>query len=1216
MSKYGLLGFIFSILWMQSFGQVNQKYFGHTSGSCFALRNATLKNGNRVVVGYAFPNGTSTVGADALITCIDPSDNVLWSKELGTPNIDRFLYVYPTADGGCVAAGYANTANGNTDYTAFVAKFTAGGTVSWTRLFKNTSPGEFFYWVTEVPSNGHIVCAGVYNNTAGTSKTLIVDLDATGTVLWSKTYDGNGSDGACAITTKGSDLIVTGYFQGLSYYDGYLMEVDESNGNPKWSRSFDYASTINGNTGNWPREIRIVSNKIYVDMSDFDVYNLTSAQHGLVSFDTSGQNPVCLEYRFPGSPLVDAIASYIVSPSEIYLFSAPTPALWAFETGNTVANMTEMVITKVKSMNAATPGPLVYSRKFGNPGVQFMRSAEIVNNRIIGFGATQGDVVNGIGDQDIFKLDADTSFPTTGNSCAVDVPAPTFGNPVVTLNSTYLIGAIAPVTLIIPTTTLTINPLILNTSTPCNGDVIINKYAAVLGTNKSCTNSYIVDTAAAFAIGDTILMIQMKGATIDSSNASTFGNILSYNNAGNYEYNVVQSIYGNNISLKFRVIKNYDIPNGKVQFVKIPSFAAYTANSRHTCIPWNGSKGGVFGIRVSGRLTLNANIEVSGMGFKGGQGNLTASNTPVCDRLDFYFGPNIDSGAQKGEGISILSPSKSYGRGPLANGGGGGNSSNAGGGGGSNAGLGGGGGMEIQSCNPIVHVTGGIGGDRLTYSLANNTIFMGGGGGAGHGNDKVQIDGGNGGGLIIVQAGSINGNQYSFMANGANAPECTGATANCTNDGTGGGGGGGTVLISAATVLGQPTIDANGGKGANLYLSTPMINTAHGPGGGGGGGLAYLSSGPAAAITANLRGGRSGVIPQQANSPYGATAGAYGTSLAGLTFPALIDTVIYGTISSSFNENLLSCLQYQFYFNGQGIATYQWYFGNAGSSNLQNPIFNFPAIGTYPITLVITDTNGCMYSLTKPLTILPYKGSKWDSTLCSGKSIVLTIPSGTAFSWSPGTGLSDSTTASVIARPISTTRYFITVVDGANCTFMDTVTVNVLPSVIANFTYSPNPPTLNTPIQFLSSGSNGDTYLWNFGDGTLSAETNPSHLYPKSGAFWVCLIASNKGQCPDTVCQNLYADVHIGIDVPTAFSPDNNGSNDILYARGVGVISMNLKIYNRWGLMVFESNNMSQGWDGKYKGMNQDVDVFGYVLNASFIDGTTITKKGNITLLR
>jgi gliding motility-associated-like protein len=61
---------------------------------------------------------------------------------------------------------------------------------------------------------------------------------------------------------------------------------------------------------------------------------------------------------------------------------------------------------------------------------------------------------------------------------------------------------------------------------------------------------------------------------------------------------------------------------------------------------------------------------------------------------------------------------------------------------------------------------------------------------------------------------------------------------------------------------------------------------------------------------------------------------------------------------------------------------------------------------------------------------------------------------------------------------------------------------------------------------------------------------------------------------------------------------------------------MNLKIYNRWGQLVFETNSQDIGWDGKYNGEPQPIEAYGYVLNVSFIDGTSKLLKGNITLLR
>jgi gliding motility-associated-like protein len=87
-------------------------------------------------------------------------------------------------------------------------------------------------------------------------------------------------------------------------------------------------------------------------------------------------------------------------------------------------------------------------------------------------------------------------------------------------------------------------------------------------------------------------------------------------------------------------------------------------------------------------------------------------------------------------------------------------------------------------------------------------------------------------------------------------------------------------------------------------------------------------------------------------------------------------------------------------------------------------------------------------------------------------------------------------------------------------------------------------------------------------------------------------------------------------DLPTAFSPNGDGKNDILFVRGAGVQSMNLKIYNRWGQLVFESNSLDVGWDGTYKGKKQEMEAYAYVLNVTFTDETTLYKRGNVTLLR
>ena len=104
--------------------------------------------------------------------------------------------------------------------------------------------------------------------------------------------------------------------------------------------------------------------------------------------------------------------------------------------------------------------------------------------------------------------------------------------------------------------------------------------------------------------------------------------------------------------------------------------------------------------------------------------------------------------------------------------------------------------------------------------------------------------------------------------------------------------------------------------------------------------------------------------------------------------------------------------------------------------------------------------------------------------------------------------------------------------------------------------------------------------------------------------------------CQDTVCRQVQSLINPGLDVPNAFTPNGDGINDKVYVRGFGIARMTFRIFNRQGLMVFQSASPAIGWDGKYKGVLQPMDAYAYTLEVQFTDGNTLTKKGDITLLR
>ncbi len=501
----------------------------------------------------------------------------------------------------------------------------------------------------------------------------------------------------------------------------------------------------------------------------------------------------------------------------------------------------------------------------------------------------------------------------------------------------------------------------------CSDSIIINEYTPVLSFDP-CKNLLNVEDASKFNVGDTVLMIQMKGAIIDSTNTAAFGTITNYKNAGNYEFNYVKAKTGNVIELLNVVERQYDIPLGKVQLIRVPYFQNYNATSVLTCLPWDGSKGGVLVFNVQNSLQLNANIDVSGKGFRGG----TSITNPLftCNHTEFFTSANDGgSAAKKGEGIFNTNTLLS-GRGKLANGGGGGNSTNSGGAGGGNGGAGGAGGYQYIGCGSSNFQNGGIAGSFLSYTNVLNKIFLGGGGGAGHQNDIPAVaSGGNGGGIVIIACNAINTNGFGIKSNGETPAHLLGSN----DDGRSGGGAGGTVLLSYTTLTGSANAEVKGGDGDYSSATRPAVDL-HGPGGGGGGGIVWINK-PAypGTVLTNIIGGKNGTNININNDPWGAIPGENGRLLNSLVLP-IADVPFKQNIDSvRINKTAVSCSSFDFkglgYINNYQISEWKWSFGDGGFASTQNTNHNYTTSGDYTVKLVITDINGCKDSISTKVNV-------------------------------------------------------------------------------------------------------------------------------------------------------------------------------------------------------------------------------------------------------
>ncbi len=163
---------------------------------------------------------------------------------------------------------------------------------------------------------------------------------------------------------------------------------------------------------------------------------------------------------------------------------------------------------------------------------------------------------------------------------------------------------------------------------------------------------------------------------------------------------------------------------------------------------------------------------------------------------------------------------------------------------------------------------------------------------------------------------------------------------------------------------------------------------------------------------------------------------------------------------------------------------------------------------------------------------------------------------------------------------------------------------------------------LNPEITFTNLSSGAETYLWNFGDNDTSSQENPIHKYLKDNfeGYNVFLIAENRYGCTDTASQHIEMKDFFTFWAPTSFTPNGDNVNDIFICKGVGIdnSTYNLKIYDRWGEVIFETNDLYTGWNGIAKGKTKYAEVGSYTWIAHFLDnsGEKHIRWGVFTLIR
>ena len=293
--------------------------------------------------------------------------------------------------------------------------------------------------------------------------------------------------------------------------------------------------------------------------------------------------------------------------------------------------------------------------------------------------------------------------------------------------------------------------------------------------------------------------------------------------------------------------------------------------------------------------------------------------------------------------------------------------------------------------------------------------------------------------------------------------------------------------------------------------------------------------------------------------------------------------------------------------------------GPLNNASLMSPL----AVTNSTTTYQVTGTVGSCTS-TKQITVtpIPYPiaGLSADTTICYNTPALLRGTSnGRTFTWQPTTYLSNPLSLNPIARPPSTQQYILYVFDTRGCPKpgIDTVLVTVRPEVFAYAGRDTNI-VVGQPLQLNATG--GVYYNWSPATG-LSSTTiaNPVAMY-RSPASLIRyrLIASDSMRCPDTA----YLSVRVfqtapSVFVPTGFTPNADGLNDVIKPILAGIKRLNyFRIFNRWGQLVYETQQEGQGWDGRINGQLQGTHVFVWTVSAIDYLDQPYFSKGTLTLIR
>jgi gliding motility-associated-like protein len=307
-------------------------------------------------------------------------------------------------------------------------------------------------------------------------------------------------------------------------------------------------------------------------------------------------------------------------------------------------------------------------------------------------------------------------------------------------------------------------------------------------------------------------------------------------------------------------------------------------------------------------------------------------------------------------------------------------------------------------------------------------------------------------------------------------------------------------------------------------------------------------------------------------------------------------------------------------------STYTWKINGVTQTATGNEIsITWNTAGVFQLTVQEHSAAGCDGDIRSGLVYvnpLPVANAGPDASTCFGKNIQLQGSGGTIYQWSPPNYLSNTGIANplVILPPVGVLNYLLTVTDANGCKALksDTVSITILPAVKI-FAGRDTSVAMNQPLQLNAVDINNAgfiNYTWTPSFGLNNTRIkDPVAILNRDIIYTVTAATASGCQATDDIAVKVFLGPEIY--VPNAFTPNNDGLNDVIRPILVGIKELKyFAVYNRYGQEVYRTSVQTAGWDGMIKGKMQNTGT--YIWSAEAIDyrGNTITRNGTVILIK